>query len=288
VTEEREMNRRLVAARDEAIAIDSLPVRSLFFVPGDRADMIAKVVRWMPDVAVVDLEDAVAESNKESARKTAVEAIAGLQHPAIFLRVNAAETPWHVEDVAAAADAGVAGIVLPKFERLSDLKAARRRELKILGGLETARGVADARLLLAEGDLEAAYFGADDFIADMGGIRTAGGSEVLYARSRVCMAAGLAGVPAIDQAVVAVHDEAAFTADAQAGRAVGYCGKVTLHPKQVALAHRVFTPSDLEVAHARAVLANTDGVSLVNGQMVDDVHRRMARRVLARRGNASP
>lgn len=263
-------------------------IRSLFFVPGDRADMIAKIPRWMPDVAVVDLEDAVADVDKESARRIAVTAIADLQHPTVYLRVNAAASPWHTDDVAAAADAGIAGIVLPKLERLADLDAVRRRDLPVLGGLETARGVAEARLLCQQGGLVAAYFGAEDFITDMGGHRTTGSLEVLYARSQVCLAARLAGVPAIDQAVVAVHDDATFRADAEQGRAMGYLGKVTLHPSQITLAHTVFTPSEQEIAHAQAVLTVEDGVGLVDGQMVDDVHRKMARQVLARwRGGAS-
>ncbi len=263
-------------------------IRSLFFVPGDRADMIAKIPRWMPDVAVVDLEDAVADVDKESARRIAVTAIADLQHPTVYLRVNAAASPWHTDDVAAAADAGIAGIVLPKLERLADLDAVRRRDLPVLGGLETARGVAEARLLCQQGGLVAAYFGAEDFITDMGGHRTTGSLEVLYARSQVCLAARLAGVPAIDQAVVAVHDDATFRADAEQGRAMGYLGKVTLHPSQITLAHTVFTPSEQEIAHAQAVLTVEDGVGLVDGQMVDDAHRKMAREVLARwRGGAS-
>lgn len=259
-----------------------LAVRSVFFVPGDRADMIAKIPRWMPDVAVVDLEDAVADADKESARRVAVAAIADLQHPTVFLRVNAAGSPWHTDDVAAAAAAGIAGIVLPKLERLADLDTAHRRDLPVLGGLETARGVAEARLLCEQGGLVAAYFGAEDFIADMGGRRTTGSLEVLYARSQVCLAARLAGVPAIDQAVVAVHEDATFRADAEQGRAMGYLGKVTLHPSQITLAHTTFNPSEQEVALARAVLTVEDGVGLVDGQMVDDVHRKMARQVLAR------
>ncbi|TWP34496.1 CoA ester lyase [Leekyejoonella antrihumi] len=257
-------------------------MRSLLFVPGDRADMIAKVPRWKPDAVVVDLEDAVAGADKDSARSVAVAAIARVSHPLVFLRVNAAGTPWHLADLAAAARAGVAGIALPKVERPEDLDAAQRSGLSIIGGLETARGVANARAMCEQPNVVAVYFGAEDFIADMGGRRTRGGLEVVFARSEVCLAARLAGVPAIDQAVVSVHDEAAFTADAEQGRALGYQGKITLHPVQVTLAHRVFTPSEQEVTHARAVLAQKTGVGVVDGQMVDDVHRKMAGQTLAR------
>ena len=85
----------------------------------------------------------------------------------------------------------------------------------------------------------------------------------------------------IDQAVVAVEDDAAFTADAETGRALGFVGKICVHPRQVALAHAVFTPSEDEVAAARKVLAaEASGVAVVDGLMVDAVHIRMARQVL--------
>ncbi|HYH50496.1 MAG TPA: HpcH/HpaI aldolase/citrate lyase family protein, partial [Acidimicrobiia bacterium] len=86
-------------------------------------------------------------------------------------------------------------------------------------------------------------------------------------------------------AVVAVEDDAAFTTDAEMGRALGYVGKICVHPRQVALAHAVFTPSDAEVAEARRVLkAAAAGVGVVDGLMVDAVHIRMARQVLERAG----
>jgi citrate lyase subunit beta/citryl-CoA lyase len=133
----------------------------------------------------------------------------------------------------------------------------------------------------------AAYFGSEDFLADLGGRRTAGGLEVLYARSEVVLAGRLAGVPVIDQAVVAVDDDAAFTADAEQGRALGYVGKICVHPRQVALAHAVFTPSEDDVAAARRVIdAAAGGVAVVDGQMIDAVHLRLARQVLDRAGTA--
>ncbi len=94
-------------------------------------------------------------------------------------------------------------------------------------------------------------------------------------------------MPAIDQAVVGLGDDEYFLADARAGRAIGYQGKICIHPRQVELAHEVFTPAAEEVAHAEAVLAAGEaGVGVVDGQMVDSVHVKMARSVLARVGRA--
>jgi citrate lyase subunit beta/citryl-CoA lyase len=148
--------------------------------------------------------------------------------------------------------------------------------------------VADARPLLAARP-DATYFGAEDYAAELGGRRTADGTEVLYARSRVCLAARLAGVPALDQVVVAVHDTDGFRRDAEQARELGFPGKICLHPAQVAIAHEVFTPSEAELEHARKVLDAAEvGVGLVDGQMVDAVHVAMARDALARAGTKLP
>jgi citrate lyase subunit beta/citryl-CoA lyase len=155
----------------------------------------------------------------------------------------------------------------------------------VVAGLETGRGVARARELLGGPSLLAAYFGAEDYIASVGGRRSASSREVLYARSETLLATRLAGVGALDQTVVNVRDTDLFRADAAEGRDLGYDGKICIHPAQVALAHEVFTPSDEEVAHARKVVgAARSGVGVVDGEMVDDVHVRMAAAVLSRAG----
>ena len=266
--------------------------RSLLFVPGARADMVAKVPRWSPDAVAVDLEDAVAAADKDAARDTAVAAVGELPASGllVLVRVNGPGTPWYADDVAAVAASAAHGLVLPKLEdpaQVDDvrarLSAAGRADAMVIAGLETARGVARARDVL--GGVTAAYFGAEDYIASVGGRRTARGDEVLVARSEVLLACRLAGVGALDQTVVAAHDADAFRADAARGRDLGYDGKICIHPGQVALAHEVFTPDDDEVAHARAVLdAGRSGVGVVDGEMVDDVHLRMAAAVLERAG----
>lgn len=264
-------------------------LRSLLFVPGGSTERLAKVARIGPDAVVVDLEDAVAPDAKDAAREATVAALREQRPGAatVLLRVNPPGTPWYEADVAAAASIeNLDGVVLPKYEQPAQLDAVRAAlpGSRVVVGLESGLGVADARTLLAHGP-DAAYFGAEDYIADLGGRRTAANTEVLYARSAVVLAAHLAGVVALDQAVVAVRDGAAFRADAEQGRDLGYPGKICLHPVQVEIAHEVFTPSAAEVEHARAVLqASGSGVGVVDGQMVDAVHVTMARAVLARAG----
>ena len=276
-----------------------LPLRSVLLVPGGRADMIAKTPRAGADAVIVDCEDAVAAQDKETARETAVDAIGDLRtagfEGVVLLRVNPAGTPWYEADVAAAGASAADGVVLPKLEhtgQLEDLRtrlgAAGRPDAVVTVGVESALGVGDARLLLSGGEgrgPEVVYFGAEDYVADVGGRRTVGGNEVLYARSQVCLAARLGGVASLDQVVVDFADDERYLADARSAAELGYGGKLCIHPRQVPLANTVFTPTDEEVAHAREVLAaGTAGVAVVAGEMIDEVHLKMARSVLRRAG----
>lgn len=275
-------------------------MRNLLFAPASRPDLVAKLPRSRPDAAVLDLEDAVPPAQKDSVRASLATLVARLLADApdlpTYVRVNAPDTPWFDADVDAL-PGGLAGVMVPKLEhreQLARVTAALARAgqdgLPAIAGLETARGVLDVRDLLG-GPVTAAYFGAEDYIADLGGVRSAGSEEVLYARSRVALACRVAGVLALDQVVVDIHDAEAFRVDAAQGRAMGYRGKLCIHPSQVELAREVFTPSDAEVAAARALLAEAEraatagrGVIVVAGAMVDEPMLRVARDTLARAG----
>jgi citrate lyase subunit beta / citryl-CoA lyase len=279
-------------------ALPSAVMRSLLFAPAGRPDLVAKLPRSRPDAAVIDLEDAVPAAEKDAVRATLGSVVERLLPVAtelpIYVRVNAPDTPWFDADVDAL-PGGLAGVVVPKLERREQLARvtaalgrAGRDGLAVIAGIETARGVLDVSDLLG-GPVTAAYFGAEDYVADLGGVRTAGSEEVLYARSRVALACRVAGVLALDQVVVDIHDAEAFRVDAARGRALGYRGKLCIHPSQVGLAREAFTPSEQEVAAARALLAEADraaaagvGVIVVDGAMVDEPMLRVARDTLAR------
>jgi citrate lyase subunit beta/citryl-CoA lyase len=167
------------------------------------------------------------------------------------------------------------------------LVAAGQPGLPILIGIETARGVANARNLLDHGAVVAGYFGAEDFIADMGGVRTESNVEVLHARSEVALAGRLSNVAVLDQVVVAYRDRDRFRREADEARAMGFAGKMCIHPAQVEIAHQAFTPSRVEVDFARRVLdaheassSEGRGVSVVDGRMIDEPLVAQARRVL--------
>ena len=271
-------------------------MRSALFAGATRPDLVAKLARSGPDAVIVDLEDAVPAEAKDEARTALPELLASIgAGPQVFVRVNAPRSEWFDADLeAAAALPGLAGVVVPKTEAVEDLltvRGALPEGAEVFAGLESARGVAECERILAEAAPAAAYFGAEDYIADLGGRRTAGGEEVLYARSRVALAARLAGVSAIDQVVVDFRDDAGFGRDAEAGRALGYRGKLCIHPAQVPLANAVFGASEEEIARARALLAAWEegaarGIAAVEfeGAMVDGPALRMARDTIERGG----
>jgi citrate lyase subunit beta/citryl-CoA lyase len=265
--------------------------RSVLFVPATRPTWLDKALRTGADLVVVDLEDAVAADQKDQARRDSAGVLAALtptEAPRVFVRVNEPSSSWHADDLQLIKRTGIRGVVLPKYEfpeQLCELRAAvggdGSASVAVMVGLESARGIADCRVLLAERP-DLAYFGAEDLVADLGGQRTPGNLEVLHARSSVMLAARVEGVAMIDQAVTDIRDAARFLADAGQGRDLGYGGKLCVHPSQVALSHEVFTPSDEAVARARLVLASTaEGVALVDGEMVDEVHVKLARQVVA-------
>lgn len=272
-------------------------LRSLLFAPAVRPEMLAKLPSTGADGVVIDCEDATPSGAKaegrEHARRVAPE-IAG-RGSLVFVRVNAVPSPWFAEDIAGGLSSALAGIVVPKLEQLAQLDVVEAAlaeagypDLPVLAGLETALGVADARPLLAHPRVVAAYFGAEDFMADMGGVRTVGNQEVLYARSQVALAGRLAGVPTLDQVVTDFRNDAAFERETEEARAFGFGGKLCIHPRQVPLANAGFAPSPEEVAHARRLLEayareSAAGVGAIEfeGQMVDAPLAARARQVLA-------
>jgi citrate lyase subunit beta/citryl-CoA lyase len=268
-------------------------IRSLLFAGATRADLVAKLPRVGADVVVIDLEDAVPETEKDAARAALPALVESAADAQVLVRVNGAATDWFEPDVEAVAALPVLGVVVPKVERPEDLAglAARLgRQTELVAGIESARGVADIDELLAAG-ATAAYFGAEDYIADLGGRRTREGQEVLFARSRVALATRLAGVKSLDQVVVDFLDDDAFRADAELGRAIGYGGKLCIHPRQVEIANQVFGASRKETERAVALLAawekgKSEGRAAISfeGAMVDGPAVRMALDTLERAG----
>ena len=197
-----------------------LAARTLLFATATRPDHVAKLARAAPDIAVIDLEDGVADSAKEEGRRLVADGAEALFKepgaPPVFVRINALDRRMLTEDVAALVP-GLTGVILPKVEAPSDVHRVRRAldeagldHLLILGGVETAEGVDRASEIAAAG-LCALFFGAEDYVTDVGGRRTPENTEVLFARSKIVLAARRAGIPAIDQAVIDPADDERIT-----------------------------------------------------------------------------
>ncbi|MFC3833193.1 MULTISPECIES: HpcH/HpaI aldolase/citrate lyase family protein [Deinococcus] len=278
--------------------------RSVLFAPGNRPELIAKLPRSAPDAVVIDLEDAIpgTPDAKASARPVARDAardlIAAAPKLPVFVRVNAPHSPYFADDLAVLTPE-LAGVVVPKLEAVADVQlvvdamGTHGLTLPLLAGLETGAGVWHAHDILSHPAVAWAYFGAEDYVADLGGTRTPGGLEVLYARSQVALAARLAGVAALDIVVTALNDADTFRTDAAQGRALGYAGKLCIHPAQVALAHEVFGATPAEVARAHALLdaahaagAAGHGAFSFEGQMVDEPMLARARAILSQEDSA--
>jgi len=270
--------------------------RSMLFAPAVRTDFIAKLPGRGADLVVIDCEDATPANAKGQGRenaRTLAPTIAN-QGAGVIVRVNPPATEWFVDDVNEGLSEGLAAVIVPKIETVDDihavadtLDAAGHPRLGIVAGIETALGVADARHLLRHPRVVGGYFGAEDFIADMGGVRTATNQEVLYARSAVALAGRLGGVPVLDQVVTDFGNDERFQHETAEARAMGYSGKLCIHPNQVNLANTGFSPSQEEIERATALLAAYDaaseaGLSAIafDGQMVDEPLAMQARRVL--------
>jgi len=272
-------------------------LRSLLFAPATNEAVIAKIGSRGADAVVIDCEDATPPALKQQARQVAAERapILAADGVAVTVRVNSPSSEWFDDDLAQALTSALRAVVVPKVERLSELErldtlltAAGLAQLGVLAGIETALGVADARQLLAHPRVIGGYFGAEDFIADMGGRRTPGNAEVAYARGHVALAARLAGVPVLDQIVADFGDDGRFERESHEAFSMGYSGKLCIHPRQVALANDAFRPSVEEVDRARRLLAAYEaaqaagrGAIAFEGQMVDEPLAAQARRIIA-------
>jgi citrate lyase subunit beta / citryl-CoA lyase len=279
--------------------------RSLLFVPGSDARKIDRSRDVAADTVIFDLEDAVPVERKEEARRLVVGALRAGRFGTseLAVRVNAAATPFFMDDVAAMVAAGAQTLLIPKVESASGLGAAERvvaaaegahhrtaGAVRLLALVETPLGIIDAhRLSAATARLDGLCFGHADFALDMGVAADASAGVVLHARCQLAIAAKASAVAPIDCVYLTITDEAAFRADTLRGRSLGFEGKLCIHPTQVRVANEVHTPTHDEVAFARRVVeawesagAQGRGAIAVDGKMIDAPLAAAQQRVLER------
>jgi citrate lyase subunit beta/citryl-CoA lyase len=274
-----------------------MPRRTVLFSPGDRPDMCRKAPSSGADTVVFDLEDAVAPSRKAEARAAVADVLADPDFdPAVEVAVRVAADPdAAATDLDALADADrLDAVMVPKADaettsRVADALAARDQSTPVLALIETATGVLDARAVATTPAVDACCFGAEDLAADLGATRTEAGTEVLYAREHVVLAARAAGVDAVDTVYTDLDDHEGLRAETRFAATLGYDGKMVVHPGQVAVVHDALAPDPDEVAWAERVLTARDeadregrGVFEVDGEMIDAPLIARAERILDR------
>jgi citrate lyase subunit beta/citryl-CoA lyase len=277
----------------------------MLFAPANRPDLVGKALASGTDAVLVDLEDSVPLEAKAAARD-GLRALPRTDVP-MYVRVNGAETGLLWEDVVAAGQAGVAGIVVAKAEdpdlfrridgALTALELAAGRapgSTHLIPLIESAIGVRQTYDLCTSAPrVVSVLFGSGeqgDLVADLGCEWTPEGTGLLHARSQVLLSARAAGIQApMDAVFMNFRDSDALRVECELARRLGYVGKTAIHPAQVPVIHDVFTPPAAEVERQRRILAAFDravaegSASIsVDGRMVDYAVARTARTVLAR------
>jgi citrate lyase subunit beta/citryl-CoA lyase len=271
-----------------------MKIRSLLFVPGNDDRKTKKAFTLGADAVALDLEDAVARSQKVAARAPVARVVEEQSgSPSLrVVRVNGFQTELTEEDVKAVYGPSLDAILLPMVERVEHVERLdriltaleerddrRARPVAILLLIETARGVLDAAdILQASPRVAGTMFGPGDYTLDVGTRMTVEGYEVLYARSHLVAAARAAGLPApIDGPFVWLDDLDGYESNARDGKRLGYGGKAVIHPSQLPVCHEVFSVSSDDLAWAQRVTAafaeaerqGIASIKLANGDFVD-------------------
>jgi citrate lyase subunit beta / citryl-CoA lyase len=279
-----------------------LRLRSLLFVPGDRPDRMIKALELGADALILDLEDSVASAAKPEARKEVARFVEANSKARLWVRVNPLGSPELDKDLAAIVPARPDGIVLPKAEGGSSVTELARRL--------SERGNVGTQILAIATETPAAIFqlgsyggakrlagltwGAEDLPAAIGAAtsREADGSYTApyeIARALCLFGAAAAGVAPIETVYPDFRDLAGLAEYAARARRDGFTGMMAIHPDQLPVINRAFTPSEAEIGHARSVVAAFAanpgvGALSLNGRMIDRPHLIQAQRTLAAAG----
>jgi citrate lyase beta subunit len=263
--------------------------RSFLFAPGNDERKLRKALASRADVVVVDLEDAVSVEQKDAAREVVRSVLA--DDPAVGLvaiRVNGVHTAFFAADVELAQELRPDVLVLPKATPGAGV-ALGEEGPPVVAIVETADGLRHAHEVASLPRVEALVVGTIDLGVELRLEQREDGLEVLFARSKVVLDSAAAGIRApIDRVWTDVRDGDGLEADAEFARSLGFRGKACIHPDQVAIVNRVFTPSDEELSQARRVieayehaLGEGAGVTALEGEMIDLPVVERARQVLA-------
>ncbi|GGF55783.1 citryl-CoA lyase [Azorhizobium oxalatiphilum] len=265
----------------DALHTDRLVV---LFVPGNRPERFGKALAAGADAVIIDLEDAVAATEKAAAR--AAISANWPREGRLLMRINGRATPFFADDLALARELRPAGIMLPKTEHAECISAVHAAVpgVPVIALIETALGLANARAIAATHGVVRLAFGSIDFCADLGIAHTR--EALLMARSELMLASRLAGrAGPLDGVTTSISDAVAAQEDAAYAASLGFTGKLCIHPNQITPVIRGFAPGADEIAWARRILEAMDagaGALQVDGMMVDAPVRIRAEGILKR------
>lgn len=270
------------------------PLRSVLYIPASKARALEKAALLPVDAIIFDLEDAVAPEEKAAARDSLAEVLRHKDYGARLrlVRINGLDTGWGPQDAALfAGHSGVDGLVVPKVNRAADLaQVARLAPGKPLWAMmETPLALLNAAEIAGFAGLRGMVMGTNDLAKDLGARFRADRLPLVTGLGLCLLAARAHGRAIVDGVFNAFHDGAGLEAECLQGRDMGFDGKTLIHPDQIATANRVFAPSATETADARRQIAAYEaaracgqGVAVVDGKIVENLHIVAARALLAK------
>jgi citrate lyase subunit beta/citryl-CoA lyase len=267
------------------------PLRTVLYMPGSNARAIEKARTLDCDGVILDLEDAVAPEAKDEARSLVAQALneGGFGHRFMVLRVNAADTAWHAEDMKLATSVKADAVLIPKINREQDVYDARAKlaDTPLWAMMETTLAMLNAQSIASAG-LQGFVMGTNDLSKETGA-RLIPGRAPMLAWLSTCVAAARAyGLTILDGVFNAIDDPEGFLAECEQGRDLGMDGKTVIHPKQLEPCNAVFAPDAEDVAFAQKIIQafaepdNADkGALRIDGKMVERLHAEMAAKTVA-------
>ena len=267
--------------------------RSVLYIPGSKARALEKAKSLPVDAIIFDLEDAVSVEEKETARQTLAETLAGggYGHRMRIVRINGLDTGWGEADARAAAAMDCDAVLLPKVESAAqvDALAALVGDKAIWAMMETPRGMLNAAGIAAHPRMQGFVMGTNDLAKDLNTRFRADRLPLMTGLGLALLAAKAEGIVAVDGVYNAFKDDEGLRAECRQGRDMGFDGKTLIHPAQIDIANSEFAPSEAEIDLARrqiaafeAVAAEGQGVAVVDGKIVENLHVATARATLAK------
>ena len=275
------------------------PRRSVLYMPAANERALEKAKTIAADAIIFDLEDAVAPDAKEAARVHAVVAASCGEYGSreLTIRCNGLETPWGIDDLAAAAQSGAAAVVIPKVSSVAYLDqvsdrldaAGANADMKIWAMIETPTAILDVRAIAAHWRVSVLVMGTNDLARELRSVLGAAGRHPLVPHlATALLAAREADKMILDGVFNDVKDLDAFRVECVQGFEMGFDGKTLIHPGQVDICNDVWAPSQADIDNARGLIfafeeaiAQGKGVVTYNGRMIENLHVANAQRILA-------